>query len=51
MTALEYLRDAPYKCGVDNINMVAFEEAMVIIGGHDTVKEFLAYDIWLLSDD
>jgi hypothetical protein len=50
MTLLEYLTNAPYKCGTDDVNMVAFEEVATIIGGHNTIDEFLACDICPLSD-
>jgi hypothetical protein len=43
MTVLEYLMDAPYKCSMNDVNMMAFEEAATIIGGHQAIKEFLAY--------
>jgi hypothetical protein len=41
---------APHNCTADDVNVLAFEEAAKIIGDHDAVEEFLAYDIWLLSD-
>jgi hypothetical protein len=51
MNPLDYLTDAPHACIVDDVNVLAFKEAAVIIGGIDAVKEFLACRIWLLSDD
>jgi hypothetical protein len=33
MTPLEYLTDAAYKCGMDDVNVVAFAEVAAIIGG------------------
>jgi hypothetical protein len=50
MTQLDYLTDAPYRCGADDINVMAFTEVAVITGGRETVEEFLACDIWLLSE-
>jgi hypothetical protein len=42
MTPLQYLTDAPYKCGVDNASVLAFPKVAAIIGGRDTVEQFLA---------
>jgi hypothetical protein len=50
MTLLEYLMDAPYECGPDDVNMAAFAEATTIIGGRDAVEEFLACGIWPLTE-
>jgi hypothetical protein len=43
--------DAPYKCKADDVNVMAFVEAAMIIGGRNVVEEFLSCDIWLLSED
>jgi hypothetical protein len=45
MTPLEYLTDAPYECGANDVNMAAFTEAAAIIRGHDVVEELLTYGI------
>jgi hypothetical protein len=50
MTPLDYLIDAPFECGLENTNVVAFIKATLIIGGHDVVEEFLASGMWLLSE-
>jgi hypothetical protein len=50
MTPLKYLTDAPYKCGADDVNVMAFEEAEAIIRGHDVVEAFLSYGIRPLSE-
>jgi hypothetical protein len=50
MTQLEHLIDAPYKCGREDVNMMAFAGAAVIIGGCDTVEEFIACSIWPLNE-
>jgi hypothetical protein len=51
MNALDYLTEAPHRCAADDANnLVAFEEAAAIIGGHNAVEEFLTCDIWPLSD-
>jgi hypothetical protein len=42
MTLLDYLSDAPFKCGPGDTNVAAFAEATTIIGGHDVVEEFLS---------
>jgi hypothetical protein len=49
MKGLEYLTDASYACSVDNANVMAFVEAIAIIGGRDVVEEFLACGVWPLS--
>jgi hypothetical protein len=51
MRALEYLTDAPYTCGANDVNVMAFVEAAAIIGGRDAVEEFLACSIWPLSNN
>jgi hypothetical protein len=50
MSALDYLMEAPHYCDVDDANAMTFKEATTIIKGHDTVEDFLAYNIWPLSD-
>jgi hypothetical protein len=51
LNQLEYLTDAPFECGPNDANVVAFGEAAVIIGGHDAVEEFLMCDIWPLCEN
>jgi hypothetical protein len=51
MTPLNYLTDAPFECGPEDTDVVAFVEATSIIEGYDTVEEFLAYGIWPLSEN
>jgi hypothetical protein len=51
MTPLNYLTDAPFECGPEDTDVVAFVEAASIIEGCDTVEEFLAYGIWPLSEN
>jgi hypothetical protein len=50
MNPLEYLTEAPFECGPSDVNMVTFVEVALIISGHDAVEEFLACDIWPLSE-
>jgi hypothetical protein len=50
MCVLDYLIEVVHMCIADDANVVAFEEAIVIIGGYDVVEEFLTCDIWPLSD-
>jgi hypothetical protein len=49
MTPLNYLSDVSFECGPRDVNLAAFTEVASIIGGHDTVNEFLAYGMWPLS--
>jgi hypothetical protein len=51
MKNLDYLTDAPYACSADDADVMAFTKAASIIGGRDAVDEFVAYDIWPLSDN
>jgi hypothetical protein len=51
MSALDNLTEAPRGCAREDANAMAFEEATKIIGGRNAVEEFLAYDIWPLSDN
>jgi hypothetical protein len=51
MSALDYLMEMPHSCAVDNVNVLAFEEATKFIRRRDAVEEFLACGIWPLSDD
>jgi hypothetical protein len=50
MIPLNYLTDAPFDCGLGDVNVVAFTKATSIIGGHDAIEEFLVCSIWLLSE-
>jgi hypothetical protein len=51
MSVLNYLTKAPHNYAVDDNNMQVIEEAARSIGGRDTIQEFQACGIWLLSDD
>jgi hypothetical protein len=51
MNIVDYLTEAHHSCIVDDVNAMAFEEDTKIIGGHDVVEEYLAYDIFPLSDN
>jgi hypothetical protein len=42
MTQLNYLMEAPSDCGPEDPNFVAFVEVTSIIGGRNTVEEFVA---------
>jgi hypothetical protein len=42
MVPLDYLMEVTFECGPGDANVVAFTEAASIIGGHDTIEEFLA---------
>jgi hypothetical protein len=50
MITFEYLIDAPFECDPCDANVAAFMEATSIIVGRDVVEEFLACDIWSLSE-
>jgi hypothetical protein len=50
MIHFEYLTDAPFECDPCDANVAAFMEATSIIVGRDVVEEFLACDIWSLSE-
>jgi hypothetical protein len=50
MTPLNYLTEVTFECGPADANVAVFTEAASIIGGRDAVEEFLAYDLWPLSD-
>jgi hypothetical protein len=50
MSALDYLTEVPHYYDVDDANTMTFKEATKIIKCHDTVEDFLAYNIWPLSD-
>jgi hypothetical protein len=43
--------DAPFECSSEDANVVAFAEAASIIGRRNAVEEFLACDIWPLSEN
>jgi hypothetical protein len=43
---LNYLMEVTFECGPADTNVAAFTKAASIIGGHDAVEEFLAYDMW-----
>jgi hypothetical protein len=50
MTPLNYLSDVSFEWGPGDVNVGAFTVVASIIGGCDTVEEFLACGIWLLSE-
>jgi hypothetical protein len=50
MMPLNYLLDVSFECGLGDVNVAAFTEAVSIIGECDTVVEFLACGIWPLSE-
>jgi hypothetical protein len=50
MTQLNYLTEAPSSYGPKDGNFAAFVEATSIIRGRDAVEEFLASDLWPLSE-
>jgi hypothetical protein len=50
MTELDYLTEVPSFCGPKDTNAAAFIEATSIIRGRDVVEEFLACDLWSLSE-
>jgi hypothetical protein len=50
MTHLDYLIDASFACGLGDVNVAAFTEAVSIIEGRDTMEEFLACGIWPFSE-
>jgi hypothetical protein len=50
MIQLHYLMEAAFECSPKDANVAAFIEAASIIGGHDTVEEFLACGMWPLSE-
>jgi hypothetical protein len=49
MTPQNHLTDALFKCSPEDTNMATFVEATSIIGGHDSMEEFLPCGIWPLS--
>jgi hypothetical protein len=50
MTPLNYVTEVTFECGPADTDVAAFIEAASIIGGHDTVEEFLACGMWPLSE-
>jgi hypothetical protein len=50
MTQLNYLTDAPFECDPKDMNVEAFAEVASIIGGRNTVEEFLGCGMWPLSE-
>jgi hypothetical protein len=51
MTLLKHLMEAPFECGPEDVNFVAFVNATSIIRGHDVMEEFLACGLWPLSEN
>jgi hypothetical protein len=49
MRNLEYLTVPPHNCPEDNSNDNAFVSLTTMIGGHHTVEEFMACEIWPLG--
>jgi hypothetical protein len=49
MTPLVYEMDVSSSCGPEDVGFVAFIEATSLIGGRDTVEEFLASGLWPLG--
>jgi hypothetical protein len=49
MSALDYLVETLVNCLDTDSNDVTFVRAMTMIGGHDTIKEFLACELYPLS--
>jgi hypothetical protein len=51
VTQLDYLTTmTQFECGPGDANVAAFAEETSIIGGRNTMEEFLACDIWPLSE-
>jgi hypothetical protein len=50
MTPLNHLMDAPFDCSPRDVNVMAFVEAALIMGGCDIVEEYLACGIWPLRE-
>jgi hypothetical protein len=51
MSSLNYLTEPPHNFAVDDVNARAFELATKIIGGRNTIEEFLACSILPFSDN
>jgi hypothetical protein len=49
MTPLVYEIDVSSSCGPEDADFTAFIEVTSLIGGHDTVEEFLATGFWPLG--
>jgi hypothetical protein len=49
MSSLNYLMEPPHNYAADDMNAEAFELVSKIIGGHDTIEEYLACNICSLS--
>jgi hypothetical protein len=49
MSSLNYLMEPPHNYAADDMNAEAFELVSRIIGGHDTIEEYLACNICSLS--
>jgi hypothetical protein len=50
MTLLNYVMEVTFECGPADADVGAFTEAASIIGGYDTIEEFLACGLWPLSE-
>jgi hypothetical protein len=50
MTQRNYSMDASFECGPGDVDVAIFVEVALLIGGRDTVEEFLACGIWPLSE-
>jgi hypothetical protein len=49
MTPLVYEMDVSSSCGPEDAHFMAFVDTSSLIGGHDTVEEFLASSLWPLG--
>jgi hypothetical protein len=50
MNPLDYLLAVPFECGPGDANVATFTKATSIIGGRNTMEEFLDCGIWPLSE-
>jgi hypothetical protein len=50
MTPLDYAMEVTFECGPGDANVAAFTKATSIIGGRDAVEEFLACELWPLTE-
>jgi hypothetical protein len=50
MTQLNHWTDAPFECGPGDVDVVAFVEVELIIGGHGAVEEYLACGVLPLKE-
>jgi hypothetical protein len=50
MTLLDYAMEVTFECGLADPNAMTFTKAASIIGGPNTVEEFLAGGMWPLNE-